>query len=400
MTVAPESHDTMRAVSHSRAIPARRIAYVQYTNPAGYPPLEHSSQMLADAGWDVLFLGAAGWGSESLRFPEHPRIQVRQLGVQRAGWRQKLHYVYFCLWALAWIVRERSNWVYASDLFSSPVGAIACAIFRIPLSYHEHDSPDEGHVSGFMRLCLRARSLCARRAKLTILPNRLRADEFARRTSCNRTPLIVWNCPVRAEVAPPRDRKGAAAIRFLYHGSIVPERLPLSVIDTLAKLPNEPSLTVVGYETAGSKGYSEVLRQRAQTLGIEDRLCLAGTLEKREELLNVCRRQDVGLALMPMSSGDLNLRTMAGASNKPFDYMSSGLAVLVSRLPEWREMFVETGYGLDCDSSVPESLEESLRWFTQHPEETRAMGERGRQRILAEWNYETQFRPAFDRLCE
>jgi hypothetical protein len=32
----------------------KRILYVQYTNPVGYPPLEHSSRILADAGLQIL----------------------------------------------------------------------------------------------------------------------------------------------------------------------------------------------------------------------------------------------------------------------------------------------------------------------------------------------------------
>jgi hypothetical protein len=31
----------------------KRVLYLQYTNPAGYPPLEHSSGILADSGWDA-----------------------------------------------------------------------------------------------------------------------------------------------------------------------------------------------------------------------------------------------------------------------------------------------------------------------------------------------------------
>ena len=37
------------------AIRRRRIMYVQYVNPGMYPPLEHSSRILADAGWEVCF---------------------------------------------------------------------------------------------------------------------------------------------------------------------------------------------------------------------------------------------------------------------------------------------------------------------------------------------------------
>ena len=51
----------------------KRMVYVQYTNPAGYPPLEHSSQILAGAGWKVLFLGTgAAGGADGLRFSAHP----------------------------------------------------------------------------------------------------------------------------------------------------------------------------------------------------------------------------------------------------------------------------------------------------------------------------------------
>jgi len=65
--------------------------------------------------------------------------------------------------------------------------------------------------------------------------------------------------------------------------------------------------------------------------------------------------------------------------------------LLVFDLPGWRENFVAPSYALACRSSDAESIARSLRWFMEHPEETRKMGERGRQRILTGWNYETQF---------
>jgi hypothetical protein len=46
---------------------------------------------------------------------------------------------------------------------------------------------------------------------------------------------------------------------------------------------------------------------------------------------------------MPKQSEDINMRHMVGASNKPFDYMASGLPLLVTDLPEWAATFVEPG---------------------------------------------------------
>jgi glycosyltransferase involved in cell wall biosynthesis len=106
----------------------------------------------------------------------------------------------------------------------------------------------------------------------------------------------------------------------------------------------------------------------------------------------------VGVALLPSSSDDENLRWMPGASNKVFEYLADGLAVLVSDMPGWREIVVEPGYGLACVAEEPQSIASAIAWWLAHPEEMRAMGERGRARIAADWNYETQFAPVLERL--
>jgi glycosyltransferase involved in cell wall biosynthesis len=101
---------------------------------------------------------------------------------------------------------------------------------------------------------------------------------------------------------------------------------------------------------------------------------------------------------MPSDSDDINMQAMVGASNKAFDYLSCGLALLVSDLPDWRAAYVETGYGFSCDPNTPESLTSALRWFAEHPSEMRAMGESGRQKIISDWNYDKEFAPIYKRM--
>jgi glycosyltransferase involved in cell wall biosynthesis len=168
--------------------------------------------------------------------------------------------------------------------------------------------------------------------------------------------------------------------------------LPATVLAALAISPNGVTLSVVGYESPGSPGYIDNLRREAKRLGVAGRVEWVGTLN-RDELLAHSRRFDVGLALVPDVTRDVNLQRMVGASGKAFDYIASGLAVLVSDQAGWRETFVNPGYGLSCNPGDPRSIASSLKWFLQHPEETQVMGERGRQRILSEWNYEQQFAP-------
>src|SRR5438477_11852095 len=103
---------------------ARRILYVQFTNPAAYPPLEHSARVLADAGWDVMFLGTGALGSDRLEFRSHPRIKVKRLRFVPGGWRQKLKYVGFLLRVTGWDLRRRPRWIYASEWLACPVALV------------------------------------------------------------------------------------------------------------------------------------------------------------------------------------------------------------------------------------------------------------------------------------
>lgn len=374
----------------------RKILYVQYTNPAGYPPLEHSSRILANAGWKVLFLGTGALGAGALRFRPHSNIKVHQLTFCAAGWRQKLHYAAFCFWVFAWTIAWRPKWVYASDPLSCPIALLLSCLAGVRAIYHEHDSPDSENVaSPFSRFLLSARRRLARRAASCVLPNQRRADRFKGEVGNAANVICVWNCPTREEIVETRS-SAEKEVWLLYHGSIVPSRLPLTVLEALAGLPHSVNLRIVGYETAGHSGYLQSLKQAARLLGIDGRVQILGALPKRAELLEWCSESDIGLALLPRSKNghcDINLETMTGASNKAFDYLARGLPLIVSDLPDWQELYVKPGYALACTPEDPHSIAQVLKWFLEHPIELRQMGERGRQRILADWNYETQFRP-------
>ena len=123
-----------------------RILYVSYTNPAVYPPLEHSSRILADAGWDVLFVGTGANGeADRLRFPSHPGIRVKQMKFCAPGLRQKLHFLQYSLWVFQQTLAWRPDWIYISQETSTPGAWLASWVPGVRLIYHEHDS---GNVPG------------------------------------------------------------------------------------------------------------------------------------------------------------------------------------------------------------------------------------------------------------
>ena len=290
--------------------------------------------------------------------------------------------------------------MYVSDPLACPAALALRSLVDTRLIYHEHDSPagDPGTHSTFMRVVLRARQAVAEKAEICVLPNEERARLFRQQTGRGDGVVTVWNCPMRAEVGAPRGAASPLSLKVLYHGSIVPARMPPTVVDALPALPPGVTLVIAGYETAGHPKYVDALRAQARTLGVEDRITFAGTIPTRAALMQQCATCDVGLALLPSATADVNERSMVGASNKAFDYLACGLALLVGDLPRWRETFVDAGFGRVCDPETPASIAAELRWLLDHPEERFAMGERGRQRVALDWNYEHQFAPVLARI--
>ena len=370
----------------------KRILYVQYSNPGGYPPLLHSSRLLARSGWDVLFLGTGASGADTLNVPENQRISCRRLRFSEPGIRQKLHFLHFCVWCLLSSLRFRPSWIYASDMRACPAAMLIRMLCRIPIIYHEHDIPQHSYSNGlFTRLQFALRRMCAREAQICVIPNAERARIFAAEQGVNA--LVVWNCPRLEEISEARGPLNGT-IRLLYHGSLSPELLPLSIIDALAELPAHISLALVGYETTGTSGYVKQLLERAEARHVRDRIEYRGPLS-RSDLMRFCRTCDAGLALLPDTASNPNLRYLAGASNKVFDYLACGLPLITLASPDWDAIFIRSGYGVAAASSSAGDIAAAIRRLCSDPVQLRAMGEAGRKRIRKEWNYETQFRPVW-----
>jgi glycosyltransferase involved in cell wall biosynthesis len=391
-------------VTRGRARGRRRVLYLQYTNPAAYPPVDHGVQLLAAVGFQVLVLGTRNSADATggLAMTQHADVRVRTINLVSRGWLQKLHYLGFGAWTFMWVLRWRPTWLYASDPPSCPFALILRLIPGIRIVYHEHDSPSvsvaaSGAGSPFVRLIMWARRRLARQCDIVVLPNEQRAAAYRSVTGRQDT-LTVWNCPVRRDVSAKHSASCRDRLRLLYHGSIVPARLPPAVIEALVHLPAGVSLDIVGYETAGQPRYVTDLQELADRLGVGARVRFHGVLATRADLLQLCAQCDVGLALLPRDSSDVNEMAMVGASNKPFDYMACGLPVLVPDLEAWRSTYVEPGFGLSCDPSSPQSIADALFWLLEHPEARAEMGERGRTKISTEWNYEGMFAPVLEQM--
>ena len=370
-----------------------RVLFVQATNPGAYPPLIHASILMAEAGWEVTFLSAPIDGNE-LALDPHPRVKVLALKTRPSHVMSKLGYASYAAAAAGLALRLRPNVVYASDPLGAGPGLLAARIAGAALVYHEHDSPSPRMLRPVLA---RSRAAAARASRLVVFPNEERARVAQTELGFPNDRLhIVWNVPRRRELVAPAATAEPPLILY-YHGSITPERLPETVAVAVRRMAGRVRLRIAGYEAASARGYVSHLVGSDTGASADAPVEYLGTVS-RANLLGEAARAHVGLALMPLSSGDPNMNHMVGASNKPFDYMAAGLTLLVSDLPDWTRMFVEPGFGIACNPADTDSISAALGWFIDHPEERRAMGARARNKIEAEWNYDAQFRGVLESL--
>ena len=376
-------------------VSSRRVLFVQFSDPAAYPPLEHSSHILADRGWDVVMLGITAAGLEELGMRAHERITVKKLASVSRGWQQKLQYAIFGVRVLYWIWRWRPKWVYASDALSCPIAWLASKTSAACILYHEHDSPDvsEAH-SLFMRLIMHYRRRLARHADACILPQRERMLNFVSEFRRDKPTFCVWNCPRVAEI-PAVNKSHERGLTLYYHGSVTSNRVPIQLVLAAARFRGSVRIQIAGYETISSQGYLTKLISIARERGVAEMIEVLGVIPRRD-VFRAASNADVGLSLMPKQSGDINMRHMVGASNKAFDYMASALPLLVTNAPEWVSTFVDNGFARACEPDDVDSIELQLRWFIEHPTERSQMGREAQIRIRRYWNYETTFAPALE----
>lgn len=384
---------------------SRRILYLQFTDPAAYPPIEHSSRLLADRGWEVLILGASTRGESALRLPNHPSIRVKNIRRARGGWSQKLQYMSFFVVTLYWTWWWRPEWIYASDPFACPFVLWVQKFVGVRVVYHEHDSPDLDQPSTWlMRQVFACRGKLALKADLCVLPQQDRLQRFLNTTRRIKPAYCVWNCPRSDEMADvnsdynhyPHDADNDKLI-IHYHGNIGSALLPRELVLAASRFKGAIRIRVVGYETLGNVGYTAELIRLAAKYGASE-MIEPLSARSRRNLLRLASKAHLGLSLMPKKSGNINMQHMVGASNKAFDYLACGLPLLVADLPDWVETFVKPGHGLACDPGDPDSIERALRWFLEHPEERREMGRRGREKVRNSWNYEAMFAGVLKRL--
>ena len=193
---------------------------------------------------------------------------------------------------------------------------------------------------------------------------------------------IVENMPLVEELLRIREQRHD---RFTlgYMGSLTVSRGSLQLLAAVERLRQEGMavhLECVG--SANDAATAEALRDRAgrPDAGIR----WHGRLPPVEGW-RVMARCHVGLALLLPEP-----RYLQAYPTKLFEYMGLGLPAIVSDFPLYRAVVDRARCGLCVDPLDQDALRDAIRWCVTHPEELRAMGERGRLAVERDYNWRTE----------
>jgi hypothetical protein len=334
-----------------------RVLFLQFANPAAYPPIEHAATSLRRAGADVRLFGVAYAETARLRLPPELQSRSRLAPAGPTGAVRRLAWAAWCARAAAVALRWRPDWIYASDPLAAPVAGAIRSLARRGVIYHEHDEPAPG---GLPNVLLRARQHLVRNADVVVVPNaaRLRRVLGAAGVPGRRHAFVVWNAARADECRPTADR-AAAPLRLWYHGSINATRLPSVLLDGVRAARGAVTLDVAGYATPDDGWIEREIEASRHPSGASIRR--AGVFDQRVDLLDACAQSHFGVCCYASGGADPNQRDMAGASNKVFDYLARGLGLLVSDDPQWRSLLAGRRDVVFFDPADRDSCAQALR---------------------------------------
>lgn len=76
--------------------------------------------------------------------------------------------------------------------------------------------------------------------------------------------------------------------------------------------------------------------------------------------------------------------------NKLFEYMATGLPIIASNFPLWKDIIETNHCGLTVDPLNPKEISRAIEYLILHPDEARLMGERGRRAVVERYNWEKE----------
>ncbi len=265
--------------------------------------------------------------------------------------------------------------VHAHDLNTLPVAALLAHRTGARLVYDAHELyPEVSTLSRLERaIWRRLEPKLIRRSDRVITVCDAIAEELSRRYRIS-TPQVLLNCPPSTEIADPalsplRRAVGLATgdrtTLVLYQGGFAPNRGLVELVLAMHEL-DDAILVMMGWGRL-----EDDLRELVGAQRLHDRVRILGPVH-RDQLQLWTAGADIGV--IPYQPVGLN-NTFA-TPNKLFEYMSAGIPIVATRLPEITRIVDGHAIGVTFERVTPREIAAAVRRLLTDPAERAAMRRR------------------------
>jgi glycosyltransferase involved in cell wall biosynthesis len=207
-------------------------------------------------------------------------------------------------------------------------------------------------------------------------------DDIARKYNADKT-IILRNLPILKLTEDLPDAGGNKATKtvFVYAGGLTKIRGIKEICQAVGRVHNQAELWLIGaWESAE-------YRQECLYAGSETYIKYLGYMPMPDVYRHIAQA-DVGIALLyPIKNYLTSLPV------KAFEYMAKGKAILMSDFDYWKKIFA--GAAVFADVHRVDDIAGKMRLLIDNPELRVQLGNKGRQRVAEELNWEKEVEKLF-----
>ncbi|GAA4638592.1 hypothetical protein GCM10023196_096960 [Actinoallomurus vinaceus] len=363
-----------------------RAAYFAFDRfPSSKGSAVHIGHMAAElfARYDGGLLGVLGGGGLPRYQREPGGVEIARFGEQIPNLLERAEA--FSRWVAAHLEPHRATLriCHVRDPWSAlPVVTLPDRGYRVVYEVNGLPSVELAHTRPSVTPATLAKiadleRVCLDRADAVVVPSRVIASALSRRgVPESKLHLVPNGADVRDTAARP---DGAPDRYLIYVGALQPWQGVDVLLRAFARLADLTDLRLVICSSVPERR-ARPLRRLAERLGVADRLVWRFTLPHPEVAAWLA---GAAVSAAPLTGCARNL-DQGCAPLKILESMAAGVPVVASDLPAVRELMTDGEHGRLVAADRPAELARALRVLLEYPDAARAMGDRGRQRVLAD----------------
>jgi len=367
----------------------KRIGMVCYFDPDTYPGVFQSANILAERGWhvDVVGLDLYGFGAKTF----HPDVRVHRLrggDASASGLSRLLRFA-----RLTRSVAKAECWAYVvgHDMFGYVAARAASGLPTERCVFWSQDLQAVDRLPRSKKLLHRLKRRWLRTAPLLIAASEMRASAIQKYLAPGSNPHVVYNAP-RRDLPKPSGvdwrRKLSVTetdVLVVYGGGFGRDRYVPELVASVADWPDNASLAIAGYGRTDVQAEIEALAKAPSRAG---RVHLLGHLPS---ILDLARAADIGVSLFDQAPGHINLTHRGLASNKIFEYLACGCAVVCTSNREADALMQAWNCGTTLGQHQAQDIADAIRSLASNREGLSAMQKRAQEAHQSEFFFEKRF---------